>query len=86
MDTAVNMSSKYTNTVEMLRLLTDEELDAIQTVAKAFISAQHTKDPFSPKTKEEFFEEIDTGIRQFEEGKCMESERMENELLQEMAL
>ena len=86
MDTAIEMSLKYRNTVRLLQMLSEEELDAIQSVAKVFLSDRMIDNPYSAKTKEALFSEIDEGIQQSNKGLYEDAESVEAELIEELAI
>ncbi|MBQ7658414.1 MAG: hypothetical protein IJS16_05465 [Butyrivibrio sp.] len=86
MNTAGEMSTKYKATVSMLRLLTDDELDAIQSVAKVFISVKKNDNPFSPKTEDELWASVEEGLKQADEGIYEDAETVEAEIMEELAI
>ena len=69
------------NTKKMLDVLNDNELSAIQEVAKVFIMDS----PFAPKTEEELFERIDRSIAEADAGELEDADKAIDEVLAEIA-
>ena len=74
------------NTVDMLQILDDNELEAIQSVAEAFISNSSVSRPYRPLSEDELLARIDHSIDQIEQGAYQDSESFENELVREFGL
>lgn len=80
--------SMFDYTVDLLAALSDEELEAVQTVAITFLKKNsntfETNDsvsPFEPQSEEQLFARIDKSLSQIEEGQFQPSEEVEEELL-----
>ena len=82
----VNTPSLYDNTVDMLQMLDDNELQAIQSVVKMLIAAPKTSRPYQPLTEDQLFERIDTALKHAEEGIYEDAEDAENEIRAELGL
>ena len=52
----------------MLEYLNEEELQAIQSVARVFIAQSEALSPFRPKTEKEMIASVDRGIAQADRG------------------
>ncbi|GEM_PF-1940984 len=80
-------------TCDLLSGLTDDELNAVQTVARAFIVNNHdykltsesgikdTVAPFKAQSEAQLLDRIDHSLAQIEEGNYRNSEEVEEELL-----
>ena len=77
-------------TYDLLTRLTDDELNAVQTVARAFIvnnrdyhSDERTESfvPFKAQSEEQLLKRIDHSLKQIEEGNYQDAEEVEEELL-----
>ena len=77
-------------TFDLLTGLSDPELQAIQTVAIAFLNNRALTElpenissiaPFQPQTEESLFKRIDHSLSQIESGEYSDAEDVENELL-----
>lgn len=80
-------------TCDLLSGLTDDELNAVQTVARAFIVNNHdyklasgsgsddTVVPFQAQSEAQLLERIDHSLSQIKEGNYRDSEEVEDELL-----
>ena len=68
------------NTKKMLDVLNENEISAIQGVAKAFIM----DGPFAPKTEEELFQRIDYSIAEADAGKLEEADKAIDDVMAEI--
>ncbi len=78
-------------TIDLLTVLSDRELEAIQSVAIAFLNSKNdiTDEtqiganivPFTPQTEEQLLTRIDHSIGQIKSGNYQDAEEVENELL-----
>lgn len=73
------------STVSLLRQLSEDELYAIQGVAKAFI-ANANNHVFSPQTEDEFMMRIDASIANGKDGYYQDAAVVEEELRTEFGL
>jgi len=80
--------SMFDYTVDLLAALSDDELEAVQTVAITFLKKNSNTfepndsvSPFEPQSEEQLFARIDKSLSQIEEGKFQSSEEVEEELL-----
>lgn len=81
-------------TVDLLSGLNDEELEAIQAIAMAFIHSGKLSDieksndtisPFQPQSEEQLLKRIDHSLSQIEAGKLTNAAEVEEELLAEIS-
>lgn len=82
--------SLYDSTVDMLSLLSEEDLQAVNFVVSRFV-VKSEKDEgesafFKPKTKAEVMKILDIAEEQFANGEYEDSETMEKELAEEFGL
>ena len=85
--------SQLDYTFDLISGLTDDELEAIQAIAIAFLKngrpIQKSNDndditPFQPQTEEQLLARIDRSLAQIEAGMYSDAEDVENELLAEI--
>ena len=81
------------DTIEMLRKLDENELKALQSVIRVFISKDEAeddnelvKDYYKPLTEAELIERIDRAIAQADAGLAVDSEIVEAEIMAEFGL
>ena len=79
-------SSTYDATIDMLQLLNDSELSAIQSVAKVFIINPSVARPYQPLTEEQLLERIDTALKHINEGLYEDTELVEESLRAEFGI
>jgi hypothetical protein len=72
-------------TMEMLRFLNDEQLAAIQTVARAFISdsREQEREHYRPLSEEEFFARVNEGLEDIKNGRHEDINVVEKRLRKE---
>ena len=70
------------NTKMMLEVLNEDEINAVQGVAKAFIM----NSPFMPKTEEELVKRIDDSIAEEDSGQLEDADSALNAVLAEIGL
>ena len=83
--------SMFDYTVDLLTALSDDELEAVQTVAITFLKKNSNMfesvdsvSPFEPQSEEQLLTRIDKSLSQIEEGQFQPSEEVEEELLKEL--
>jgi hypothetical protein len=79
----VNNNQSIESTIEMLSLLNETELAAVNAVIKAFVSKPKDENPYQKLTEEQLFERIDKALANAEKGMYKDSEQFEKELLAE---
>ena len=75
-------SAMLNNTKQMLDILGDDQLQAINMVARTFIMDS----PFRPKTEEELLERIDRSLEHTQPEDCFDVDEMCDELIVELGL
>ena len=70
------------NTIQLLDVLDDNQLQAINAVARAFV----TDSPYRPKSEEELLERIDHSLKQADEGMLQDADEAIDELVAELNL
>lgn len=79
--------SLYDSTVEMLSLLSEDDLEAVNGIVKRFIIKKDETDSFyKPLTKKEMMDKLAEGRAQIAAGLCEDSETMEKELAEEFGI
>lgn len=82
--------SQLDYTYDLISGLSDDELEAVQSIAMAFIKknkvSESTSDrqqpvPFQPQTEEQLLARIDHSLSQIESGEYSDAESVEQELL-----
>ncbi|MBQ6504612.1 MAG: hypothetical protein IJI57_11940 [Flexilinea sp.] len=79
-------------TYDLLSSLTDDELEAVQAVAIAFLKKdrqtklQDMYTPFQAKTEDQLISRIDHSLEQIKSGKYQDAEEFEKELFTEIEL
>ena len=81
----VHERSLLDTTTELLKYLNDEELAAIQSVARAFIIKSSEED-YRPLTEEELAARIDEGLSDVEAGRYEDSDVVIEKLRKELGL
>ncbi len=74
------------STIEMLGYLNNEELAAIQSVARAFISKSSEEEHYRPLTEEEFFTRVERGLADAKAGRYEDSDIVVERLRKELGL
>ncbi len=70
--------SELEKTIDLLEEMDDEQLQAIQAVAKILVFKKPNKDQFFRKlTEEEFFAEVDASIAEADAGQLEDTAEME---------
>lgn len=73
--------SELEKTIDLLEEMDDEQLQAMQAVAKILVFKKPKRDAFFRKlTEEEFFAEVDASIAEANAGKLEDTENMENRI------
>ena len=83
---AVASTSILDRTVDMLQMLNDNELQAIQTVAKIFIMKPQVMRPYQPLSEEQLLAHVDTALEHVSAGLYEDAENVEKELISEFGL
>ena len=78
--------SEYDQTVDVLQSMTDEELQAIRTIATIIINKKMIDRPFRKLSEEEFLAHVDEGIAELDEGLGEESSKVNAEIAAEFGL
>ena len=73
-------------TAAMLTELTDDELSAMESVAKAFLMNRAADSPFRPLTEHQLLDRIDRSLAQAKRGESQSAEDAEAELTAEFGL
>lgn len=73
-------------TTAMLSALTDDELSAMETVAKTFLMNRAAEGYPHPLTEQQLFERIDRSLSQAKSGMYQDAEEVEAELAAEFGL
>ena len=76
----------YESTISLLQQLSDDELFAIQGVAKAFIKSANSNRIFKPQTEDELLMRVDTSIANGKDGYYQDAAVAEEELRAEFGL
>ena len=82
----VSVSDSLHQTMGLLEMLNEDELRAIQTVARVFIAQSGGANPFLPKTSAQIEERIDASLKQLEQGQYEDAEDVEKEIAAEYGL
>lgn len=85
MDAAAK-SSVFDSTVDMLQLLNDEELEAIQSVARVFIMNPQVQRPYRHLTEDEMISRVDLALTHVWAGLYEDAEAVEAEIAAEFDL
>ena len=83
---AVASTSVLDSTVDMLQMLNDNELQAIQSVAKVFIMKPQVMRPYQPLSEEQLLARVDTALEHISDGLYEDAEDVEKELISELGL
>ena len=79
--------SELEKTIDLLEAMDDEQLQAMQVVAKILVFKKPADHPFFRKlTEAEFFEEVDASIAEADSGKLEDTEIMEARLAEKYGL
>lgn len=79
--------SLYDSTVDMLSLLSEDDLEAVNIVVKRFVQKDENESFFfKPLTKAQVLHQLDVADEQFANGEFVDSETMEKELAEEFGL
>ena len=82
----VQERSLLDSTIEMLGYLNNEELAAIQSVARAFISKSSEEEHYRPLTEEELTARIDASLADIAAGRYKDADVVVAELRKEFGL
>lgn len=74
------------NTVDMIQMLNDDELQAIQSVARVFIAKPNSDRIYKPLTEDQIVKRIDASLEQVSAGMYEDSEIAEQEIIAEFGL
>jgi hypothetical protein len=85
MDTALWIN-KINDTSDLLYMLNDAELEAVNSVVSAFAIRQTNDSPFKPLSEDRLFEDIDEGIAEADQGKYEGALTMAKALRKELRL
>lgn len=83
MAAVINYDASMENTIDMLSMLSENELAAVNAVIKAFVSNSKGDSTFSAKTEQQLFEKIDKALANADRSSYIDSEAFEKELLEE---
>ncbi len=81
-----SMRSELDQTIEIFESMTDEELQAVRTVATIIINKKAPERPFRQLTEEEFFAHVDEGIAELDAGCGEDSDLVNREIAAEFGL
>ena len=79
-------ATELEKTNAMMLELTEDELQAIQSVAKVFIMNPSIERPYRPLSEEQLFQRINMAIKHAEQGQCRDSAEVEADLSKEFGL
>lgn len=79
----INNNPTMDNTIEMLSMLNETELAAVNAVIKAFVGKADDSNPFQAKTEEQLYEKIDKALANADKGNYRDSDEFEKELMAE---
>ena len=74
----------YASTVEMMDMMSDRQLEAMESVARVIVSSADS--PFTAKSEEEMFERIDHSLSQIEVGKVSPAKEASQRIRMEYGL
>ena len=80
------MKSELDLTIDVLESMTDEELQAVRTVAVIIMNKKVVDRPFRRLTEQEFFAHVDEGLSELEAGLGEESDLVDAEVASEYGL
>lgn len=80
------MKSELDQTIDVLTLMTDEELQAVRTVAVIIMNKKVADRPFSRLTEEAFLAHVDEGLAELDAGMGEDSELVNAEIASEFGL
>ena len=83
---AVANTSILDSTIDMLQMLNDNELQAIQSVARVFIMKPQVMRPYQPLSEEQLLSHVDTALEHVSAGLYENAEDVEKELISEFEL
>ena len=78
--------SELDQTIDVLTSMTDEELQAVRTVAKIIMNKKVIERPFRKLTEKEFFAHVDEGLAELDAGLGEDSDMVNAEILAEFGL
>lgn len=73
-------------TVSMLEVLSEDDLIRVQNFAKCLFMSQNTEYPFPSLSKSELMDQLSVSQKQYEQGKYMDAEVFENQLMEKYGL
>ena len=79
-------SAVLDRTKQMMDLLGDEQLEAIQSVAKAFLKQKEEDSPFRPVTKAQILEDIQGSKEDFSANRAQDAKDAMREMRSEIGL
>ena len=80
---SANNNTIMKSTIEILSLLNETELTAVNAIIKAYISRPNKEKPFSTSLEQELYDMIDKALANADKGVCKDAEGFEKELLSE---
>lgn len=83
MSAIINNNPTMDNTIEMLSMLNETELAAVNAVIKAFVGKADDSNPFHAKTEDQLYDRIDKALANANKGIYRDSEEFEKDLLSE---
>lgn len=78
--------STLDTTISMIQLLSDSELDAIQSIARAFLSKTDRSNVYTPQTEEQLLARIDSSMLHGEQGLYEDAAKVESDIIAEFGL
>ena len=83
---AVANTSVLDSTIDMLQMLNDHELQAIQSVARVFIMKPQIERPYQPLSEDQLLARVDAALEHVSAGLYENAEDIEKELISEFGL
>ena len=78
--------SELNQTINVIESMTDEELQAVRSVAVIIMNKKPIERPFRRLTEEEFFSRVDEGLAELDAGLGEDSDQVDAELAAEFDL
>ena len=79
-------TSMLDKTIDMLQVLNDNELEAIQSVARVFILNPQINRPYQGLSEEQLLARVDASLKNIEKGLYEDAEKVEADLIAEFDL
>ncbi len=78
--------SELDQTIDVIESMTDEELQAVRSVAMIIMNKKPIKRPFRRLSEDEFFSHVDEGLAELDAGLGEDSDLVDAELAAEFGL